>query len=615
MHPMLHSTIAFLFSACLASVVSAQSVLLGVRPDPKQAPVFFHADGHEAFRLPAEFQLVQWQADDHDPEQREHDRALHFLAFEQTPIVLKSAALGFVLADAQGRIADTLGYDYAAVGQFVGPFAPARLNRGARSVPRTVLLDKTGRQAFGGRVFYRARPFADGEVAVQTDGPNGPWLILNEQGNTVSSFPTESGKHIEQVHPLRDGLRKTTLQYPRGYNRDEFVYRYRYFNRDGVLQFDLNTLFPDREILAVADAFDDGICRMLVAAADQGPCAEVVYFDTAGKILYTHPCVLRATEFHNGKALVSRSDSTGRTRTDILHRDGSVRRFVPDPFFDYDLTVDIAGGRYELVELRDETTGRFVPNLRDRHAGLFVRRSENPVVFAKAAEFGPFLLTKEYLPGGQYADNVLRHRETLQEVFRSPKHILTVVGSLVLLADPSLKDHLAPNELAHLDGRLLWSTVKKDYFALGLGEALRHAPDVRSLSLLDDTGIADVAKMPNLETLHIGHVRAAELPRNAFSASPNLKKLLLYDCQNLKKLPPMPTVQELTIQGAQQITNLEAAIASAKNLKKLTWVDSATLDAAVLQRLKTARPGLQIRFSAFQYDLLEEEAPTGKSKN
>ncbi len=611
---MIRSTTSLLFSACLVCAASAQSAVLGVRTDPKQASVFFHADGREAFRLPAEFHFAQWQADDHDPEQHRYDQEMYFLVFEQTPIVLKSAALGFVLANTQGRIADTLGYDYAAVGQFVGPFAPARLNRGARSVPRTVLLDKNGRQAFGGRVFYHAQPFADGQVAVQTDGPTGPWLILDEQGKTLSSFSIESGKYIEQVHPLRDGLRKTTLRHPRGYNHDEFVYRYQYFNRDGFLQFELNTLFPDKEIIAVADAFEDGICRMLVAAADGEQCAEVVYFDTTGKVLHTYPCVLRTTEFRNGKALVSMFDSTGRTYTDILLRDGSARRFAPDSFFDYDLTVDIAGGRYELVELRDQATDQFVPNLWDRHAGLFVRRSENPVAFAKAAEFGPFLLTSEYRSGGYYAESVLRHRETLQEMFRSPKHILTVVGSLVLLADPSLKDEILPNELAHLDGRLLWSTVKKDHFALGLGEALRHAPDVHSLSLLDDTGMADMAKMPNLEMLHIGHVRADDLPRNVFSASPKLKKLALYDCRNLKKLPPIPSVQELTIQGAQHITNLEATVASAKNLKKLTWVDSATLDAKVLQRLKTARPGLQIRFSAFQYEVLEEEA-TGKSKN
>jgi hypothetical protein len=72
----------------------------------------------------------------------------------------------------------------------------------------------------------------------------------------------------------------------------------------------------------------------------------------------------------------------------------------------------------------------------------------------------------------------------------------------------------------------------------------------------------------------------------------------------------------LTIQGAQYITNLEATVASAKNLKKLTWVDSATLDEAVLQRLKAAKPGLQIRFSALVYEIqVEEEAPPVQSKN
>ncbi|MBK9338401.1 MAG: hypothetical protein IPM98_18400 [Lewinellaceae bacterium] len=613
MHQIIRSIAAFLLWAYLVGAVSAQSALIGIRADKKQTSAFFHADGREAFRLPAEFQLVQWLPDDHGPDGRE----MYFLTFDQTPIVLKSAALGFVLVDAQGRIADTLGYDYAAVGQFIGPFAPARLNGGGRGVPRTVLLDKNGRQAFGDRLFYRAQPFADGQVAVQAEGPDGPWLILDEQGKTVCTFPAETGKHIEQVRPLRNGLRKTMLRYPRGYNHDEFLYRYQYFNRDGVLQFELNTLFPDREILAVADTFVEGICRMLVAATDGEQCAQVVYLDTAGKVLHTNPCVLRATEFRNGKAFYSIADSSGYVHTYIVSRDGSIRRFAPDPFFDYDLTVDIAGGRYELVELRDKTTDQFVANLWDRHAGLFVRRFENPVAFAKAAEFGPFLLTAEYLPGSHYAENVLRYRETLQEAFRSPKHILTVVDSLVLLADPSLNYQLTPNELAHLDGRLLWSTVKKDYFALGLGEALRHAPDVRSLSLQDDTGMADMAKMPNLETLHIGHVRADNLPHNVFSASPKLKKLALYDCRNLKKLPPLPTVQELTIQGAQHITNLEAAVASSKNLKKLTWVDSATLDEAVLQRLKTSRPGLQIRFSALAYEMQVEEAPTPpvKSKN
>jgi len=612
---MARSIAVLLCSACLVGTASAQSSLLGILPDKNQASIYFHPDGREAFRTPAAFRFAQWQADDHDPEYESNYWHAAFMHFDQAPIVLKSDALGFVLVDDRGRITDTLGYDYAAVGQFVGPFAPARLNRGARSVPRTVLLDKNGNPAFDGRVFYRAQPLADGHIAAQTNGPNGPWMLLDEQGKTVFTFPEEAGKHIERVYPLRDGLRKVTLRYPRGYDHSEFVYRYQYYDHRGALRMELNTLFPDKEILDVADTFDDGICRVLVATADQEPCAEVIYLDTAGKVLYAHPCILRATEFRVGKALVSWPDSTGRRHTDILHRDGTVRRFAPDPFFDYDLTVDIAGGRYELVELRDKTTGQFAPNLRDRHAGLFGSRAENPVAFAKAAEFGPFVLTSEYLPDGQYADNVLRHRETMQEAFRSPKHILTVVGSLVLLADPTLNDHLAPNELAYLDGRLLWSTVKKDHFALGRGEALRHAPDVRSLSLMDDTGIADVAQMPNLETLHIGHVRAAELPRSVFSASPKLKKLLLYDCQNLKKLPPLPTVQELTIQGAQHISNLEAAVAAAKNLKKLTWVDSATLDAALLQRIKTAKPDLKIRFSAFQYEMLEEEVPTGKSKN
>ena len=123
--------------------------------------------------------------------------------------------------------------------------------------------------------------------------------------------------------------------------------------------------------------------------------------------------------------------------------------------------------------------------------------------------------------------------------------------------------------------------------------------------------------MPNLETLHIRHVRSEELPRNVFSTAPKLKMLALYDCRNLKKLPPIPaSVQELTIQGAQYITNLEATVASAKNLKKLTWVDSATLDEAVLQRLKAAKPGLQIRFSALTYEIqVEEAAPPVQSKN
>jgi hypothetical protein len=613
---MIRSIAAFLFLACLVGTASAQSALLGVHPDPKQSSIFFHADGREAFRLPAEFQLVQWQPDNHDPDQSRYDRELKFMAFDQAPIVLKSAALGFILVNAQGRIADTLGYDYAAVGQFVGPFAPARLNRGARGVPRTVLLDKNGRQAFGSRVFYRAQPFADGQIAVQTDGPNGPWLILNEQGKTVSTFPTETGKHFEQVHPLRNGLRQVTLRQPRGYNYAEFVTRYQYYNHNGILQFELNTLFPDKEILAVADAFEDGVSSMVVASDSKARCAGIVYFDTTGKVVYTNPCILQATEFRNGKAFCSMADSSGRIHTYIIKHDGSTQRLSPDTLFAHDLSVDIAGGRYEQVKLRDETTDKFVPNLMDRHTGQFVRRSANPVAFAKAAEFGPYILTSEHLADDEYAENVLRHRETLEEVFRSPKNILTVFGSTVLLTDPTLSEHSAPNELAHLDSRLLWSTVKKDHFTLGLGEALRHASIVRTLTLYDDIGIAGMS-MPNLETLHIRHVRSEELPRNVFSTAPKLKMLALYDCRNLKKLPPIPaSTQELTIQGAQYITNLEATVTSAKNLKKLTWVDSATLDEAVLQRLKAAKPGLQIRFSALAYEIqVEEAAPPVQSKN
>jgi hypothetical protein len=94
---MIRSIAAFLFLASVVGAASAQSALLGVRPDPKKASIFFHADGREAFRLPAEFQLVQWQPDNHDPDQSRYDRELKFMAFDQAPIVLKSAALGFIL--------------------------------------------------------------------------------------------------------------------------------------------------------------------------------------------------------------------------------------------------------------------------------------------------------------------------------------------------------------------------------------------------------------------------------------------------------------------------------------------------------------------------------------
>lgn len=593
----------------------AQTPLLGILPGKDGPGIFFDTAGREVFRSPSKYYFVPWQTDDSPPEQGRTDRNLHFMQFRQTPVVLKSDAIGFVFIDAKGRIADTLGYDYAAVGQFNGPFALARLNRGYRGTPRTVFIDKKGRQAFGGRVFYRAHPFANGQATVQTDGPAGPWLILNGQGETVFSFPDEIGKMIAQVHPLHDGLQQVTLRQPRGYNHEEFVFRYQYYNRDGVLQFELNTLFPDKEILAVADIFEDGISSMVVASDDRDHCAEIVYFDTAGKVVYTNPCVLRKTEFRNGKAFVAIADSAGHVRTHILRRDGSTHPLLPDTLFAHDLAADLAGGRYELVELRDETTDKFLPNLLDRNTGQFVRRSENPVAFAKAAEFGPYIQTQEHFADDYYAENVLRHRETLQEVFRTPKNILTVFGNTILLADPSLNDQFAPNELAHFDGRLLWSTVKKDHFTLGIGEALRHASAVRTLTLYDDIGIAGIS-MPNLELIHIRHVRARELPHNVFSASPKLKILALYDCRNLKKLPPMPTVQELTIQGATQISNLEAALASAKNLKKLTWVDSATLEDAVLQRIKTANPALKIRFSALAYETpVEEAAPPVKSKN
>lgn len=593
----------------------AQTPLLGILPEKNGPGIFFDTAGREVFRSPSKCYFVPWQSDDSYPEHDRTDRNPHFMQFRQTPVVLKSDAIGFVFIDAKGRIADTLGYDYAAIGQFDGPFALARLNRGYRGVPRTVFLDKKGRQAFGGRVFYRAQPFVNSQAAVQTDGPESPWLILNEQGKTVFSFPNEIGKMIAQVHPLHDGLRQVTLRQPRGYNHEEFVSRYQYYNRDGVLQFELNTLFPDKEILAVADIFEDGISSMVVAAGDKKRCAEIIYFDTAGAVVYTNPCIVRATEFHKGKAFVAIADSTGRAHTYILHRDGSIHPLLPDTLFAHDLAIDIAGGRYELVELRDETTDRFLPHLLDHHTGRFVRRTENPVAFAKAAELGPYIQTQEHFAGDYYAENVLRHRETLQEVFRTPKNILTVFGNTVLLADPSLNGQLAPNELTQLDGRLLWSTVKKDHFTLGIGEALRHPTAVRTLTLYDDIGIAGIS-MPNLELLHIRHVRAEELPRNVFSASPKLKMLALYDCRNLKKLPPIPSVQELTIQGAGQISDLEAIIASAKNLKKLTWVDSATIDAAVLQRLKTANPGLIIRFSALVHEIqVEEAAAPLKSKN
>ena len=593
----------------------AQTPLLGILPGKDGPGFFFDTAGREVFRSPSKYYFVPWQSDDYDPEQGKIDRNPHFMQFQQTPIVLKSDAIGFVFIDSKGRITDTLGYDYAAMGQFDGLFALARLNRGYRGIPRTVFLDKKGRQAFGGRVFYRAQPFANGQAAVQTDSPEGSWLILNEQGKTVFSFPNEIGKMIAQVHPLHDGLRQVTLRQPRGYNQEEFVYRYQYFNRDGVLQFELNTMFPEKEILAVADVFEDGISSMVVASDHKDRCAEIIYFDTAGKVVYTNPCILRKTEFRNGKAFVAIADSTGRVRTHILRRDGSTHPLLPDTLFAHALAVDIAGGRYELVELRDETTDKFLPNLLDHDTGQFVRRTDDPVAFAKAAEFAPYIQTQEHFSDDHYGENVLRHRETLQEVFRTPKNILTVFGNTVLLADPSLNDQPAPNELMHLGGRLRWSTVKKDHFTLGIGEALRHPSAVRTLTLYDDIGIAGIS-MPNLELLHIRHVRAEELPRNVFSASPKLKMLALYDCQNLKKLPPIPTVQELTVQGARQISNLEAVIASAKNLKKLTWVDSATLDDAVLQRIKKANPELKIRFSALAYEIqVEEAAPPVKSKN
>ncbi|MCC6463106.1 MAG: hypothetical protein IT260_21730 [Saprospiraceae bacterium] len=590
-----------------ACQLQAQTRLLGIRANPNEPVLFFDTAGRQAFRLPSEFYFTPWQPDVPNAK----PKSLRFMVFEQTPIVLKSDAIGYVLVDGQGRITDTLGYEYSDIGPFSGNLAPARLNRGGyQGMPLSVFLNTKGQPAFGKRRFYRIQPFVDGLAAVQEESPQQPFQLLNEKGETVLSLPEATGTNVARVFPMREGLRQVLLRYPRGYNYEEWVYRYQYYNRAGQLQFELNTLFPDTEILSAADGFDNGISSMLVAADPPERCAGLVFFDTTGTTVYTHPCVLQSSTFQHGKALFSIPDTSSRARTLVLGRDGAARPLLPDDtLFTRTLATDIAGGRYEEVQLLDESTQTFVPKLLDRNAGHFIQRDENRVVFAQAAEFGPYVQVREYPAGEEYADNVLLQRPSLQAAFRSPKHILTVFGNTVLLADPTLDEALLPNELVQLNGKLLWSKVKKHQFNLGIDEALRHAPAVRSLSLNDETGLPGIATMPNLESLHLWHVRGETLPAAVFKAAPKLKTLVLYDCRRLKKLPPIPSVQALTIQGAGQLSGLETVISAAKNLKTLILADSAPLDPLFLQALKTKRPGLSIRFSTLQYEV-QEEAPT-----
>ena len=604
--------LVWLFGACQ---IHTQTALLGIRASPTEPVIFFDTAGHEAFRLPAGFYFTPWQSDDYSPARKRQMPG--FMRFEQTPIVLKSDAIGYVLVDARGRITDTLGYDYSNIGPFSGNFAPARINRGGyQGMPLCVFLNTKGQPAFDKRRFYRIQPFADGLAAVQEQGPESPVFLLDEKGETALQFPAAFANKIDRVFPLHNGLRQVVLRYPRGYNYEEWVYRYQYYRRDGQLQFELNPLFPDTEILSVADGFEVGISSMLVAADTPEHCATVLYFDTAGNTLFTHPCVLQASSFRLGKALFSIPDSSGHAHTKVLYRDGTVLPLLPaDTLFSRTLATDIDGGRYEEVQTLDENTQTFVANLLDRNSSRFLRRTENPVAFARAAEFGPYVQLREYPAGEIFAENTLLQRPSLQPVFRSPKHILTVFGNTVLLADPSLNEALLPNELVHFSGRLLWSQVKKTKFNLGIDEALRHARAVRSLSLNDETGLNGIAKMPNLESLHLWHVRGETLPASVFKAAPKLKTLVLYDCRRLKKLPPIPSVQELTIQGAGQISGLETVILAAKNLKILTLADVAPLEPAFLKQLKTTRPGLTIRFSTLSYEVLEEAPAMPSSKH
>ena len=89
---------------------------------------------------------------------------------------------------------------------------------------------------------------------------------------------------------------------------------------------------------------------MVVAADDKERCAEIIYFDTAGKVVYTNPCILRKTEFRNGKAFVAIADSTGRVRTHILRRDGYTPPLLPDTLFAHHLARDILRASTEFVE-------------------------------------------------------------------------------------------------------------------------------------------------------------------------------------------------------------------------------------------------------------------------
>ncbi|MBK8555880.1 MAG: hypothetical protein IPL65_08970 [Lewinellaceae bacterium] len=589
----------------LLSQLQAQPTLLGFRSQNKDSNFFFRPDGTEAFKLSANFYFVDWidQADNAGPMGYINQRKQLFMEFQQFPIVLKSDGIGFILVDERGQITDTLGYDYTEMGQFSGKYAPARINRRAQGMPFVVFIDKNGKRAFNDQVFYRVTPFYNGQAAVQTEGPEGPWFMIDEQGKKTTSFPKKLASNVAEIFPLRNNRQLVVIKQPKGYDHDELLTRHQYYNAKGNLELELRSLFPEKNIL-YASEFDGDIAHAVYQEAGKEDCSGVVYFDTEGKVLYDNPCVLRASAFHNNAAYISQTDSSGRDYTLVLRRDGSTQPLEIGGSKNKALAIDAEKGRYQAFQ--PETDGKFKNMLTDGTVGMFIYRKENPEPFAKAAEFGTNIQMQEWLADDLLADQVLREQDGLKEVFRTPKFVLTSFGNTVLLGGLMNDGMVHPDELVHLDGRLLWSDIKNDKFYLGMEEALRHASKVRTLTLNDDDGIEGIQKLPNLEEINIRHVRAEELPQSLFSNNPKLQTVTLLDAKNLKNVPSLFNIQTFGIQGATQMKGMEAAVKAAKNLKTLRIVDSALFNDAFLQEMKSTRSGLKIRFSFMEYEVMEE---------